>query len=629
MGRPAKRVARVRKKDEFRSSAHAINKPKLAPSAGGMWQLDSIYAAIQSQMVGNFSQPSRMAEKMLSDSAIFVAKQNRSAPLESLGVEMVPAGDTSRAQKIAAEAGELYGQCGSLLKVATILDVADSLTDHGVAFTVNARLPREDGSRVDLVPSFWPNEFVRWDSVQQCWMARLGFESGAPHEVPIVHGDGVWTVYKKHEHEPWKHGALAAAALVWARHAFAARDWAKGSVAHGNAKIVGELPEGMRLQDDNGVLTPQADAFIQLLQAMQSDDMPVGIRPAGSKTEFVSNSSNAWQVWSELMLNAEKSAARIYLGTDGVLGSQGGAPGVDIQALFGVATTLVQSDVLALSTGFYEGILEPWTAINFGDSSLAPHRKYMLPDADEAAIRDDASKRKQAFHDDIERTRKNGFVVDDAEVKRIAELHGVDPPKLVPPAAALPAEAPVPSEQDAERQDAIAAQVNSIKDRLSQLTSCVQFAMLAVANREPEVRTEVQREQFDPGPLLAHMSAIVDKQGAIAAQSADAIRSELTAQIEIARADLRRLQDASTKEDGVAIAALAAQLGQVVASVNSLKDTRPLADAKTLTFAERNASFLGDLKDLRALGLALDDDAVKELAERHGVPVPRKADERG
>jgi hypothetical protein len=215
---------------------------------------------------------------------------------------------------------------------------------------------------------------VRWDSTEGVFKTRI--EDGA--EETIVHGDGRWTIFCKNEIEPFKHGALLPAALVWARHAFAIRDWAKGSVAHGNAKIIGEMPEGVPMQNENGT-TEEAAAFMQLLEAVCYSDAGVGIRPAGSKTDYLVNGSTAWQVFDNLVQNAEKAAARVYLGTDGTLGAQGGAPGVDIQALFGVAATIVEGDLECLERGFKSGVIEPWTALNFGDSSRAPNEPGRAP----------------------------------------------------------------------------------------------------------------------------------------------------------------------------------------------------------------------------------------------------------
>jgi hypothetical protein len=250
-------------------------------------------------------------------------------------------GDKGKALSVAKEADALYGVDGVGIEAGALDDINGCLVNHGVAFGMNVAVPRDDGSRVDFFHKYWPIEFVRWDDILQMFVTRVDPETVAPgdmlqqnsalgyigsYEVPICHGDGRWTIYANHATEPFKQEAAILPALaVWARHAFALRDWAKGSVAHGNAKFVGEMPAGVALQNGTA-LTAEATAMVMLLRDLASGDTPVGIRPAGSKTDMVTNNSTAWQVWNELVGNGEKAAARIYLGTDGTLGTPAARP---------------------------------------------------------------------------------------------------------------------------------------------------------------------------------------------------------------------------------------------------------------------------------------------------------------
>jgi hypothetical protein len=436
MGARSKKARRTRTTEEFSvgSLSSELNPPKQSTGALA-WSLSAIFAARDLQMAGRFREPARLAEAMRTDDALFVAKSNRLAPEKSLDVKIVAA-PGARGVSIAKEAEALYGKDGLGLSADTLSDINGCLVDHGVAFGICTASTRDDGSRVDLSLHAWPIEFVRWDPTERTYKTQT--EDGV--EEVITHGDGRWIVFQKHEIEPWKQEAsILPAALVWARHAFALRDWAKASVAHGNAKVVGELPEGVPLQE-NGATSPEAREFLKLLQALMSADVPVGIRPAGAKTDFLTNGSTAWQVWNELVLNAEKAAARIYLGTDGTLGTQGGAPGVDISVLFGVATTKVQSDLSAIERGIKSGLLEPWCAINFGDSSLAPERKYAIPDPDEDAIREALAKRNQAFFADIQAARIAGFTITPEYVSKLAAQHGVIAPAMTPELPPVPVE---------------------------------------------------------------------------------------------------------------------------------------------------------------------------------------------
>lgn len=433
MGAPSKRAKVVRGAKEFDANRlqTQVNPPK-GNSGSVAWSLEDIFSARDMQMAGTFYRPARLAEAMRTDDALFVAYENRLAPQRCLPVSIVPS-KGARAAAIANEAEALFGQKGIAIRPETVDDIHGCLVNHGIAFATNVMTPREDGSRVDIEMHAWPIENVRWNSYKRCFIART--EEG---EEDIVHGDGRWVVFSDHEIEPWKYGAILPGALVWARHAFAVRDWAKASVAHGNAKVIGEMPEGMALQDADGNLTAESAAFLELLKAIGSADAPVGIRPAGSKTDYLTNNSSAWQVWSELVANAEKAAARIYLGTDGTLGTQGGAPGVDIQALFGVALTKVQGDLACLERGILTGVIEPWCAINFGDSSLAPSRVYEIPDADEDARRASFATRNQALFADVKAAKEAGFAITPEYVANLAKQHGVPAPSI----AAAPAVAP-------------------------------------------------------------------------------------------------------------------------------------------------------------------------------------------
>jgi hypothetical protein len=442
VGAASKKAKRIRAAAEF--DVAAMRRQLATPSGTGVpltsWTLESIFGARDDQLRGSFQRPVRLAESMRTDEALATALENRLAPQRSIGVEMIPARRNARAESIAAEANALFGAEGVAISSDTLGSIHSDLVNHDIAIGYNVATPREDGSRIDFQLQAWPLECVRWDTYRRQLLTRIDTigaeEAGAVGgEIPIVHGDGRWVVFQRYELEPWKHGAILAAALVWARHAYALRDWAKGSVAHGSAKIVGEMPAGVALQNTEG-LTPDAAAFLEVLRGLVSDDSPIAIRPAGAKTEFVTNNSPAWQIFKELVDNAETAAARIYLGTDATLGAKGGAPGVDVQALFGVAFSRIEGDLKCIEKSLRTGLIEPWCALNFGDSTLAPTRRYKLPDEDADAARASEATRTTAFYDEIDRARTSGFAITPEFVAFVAKKHGVEPPALAPTPAA-------------------------------------------------------------------------------------------------------------------------------------------------------------------------------------------------
>lgn len=403
-------------------------RPRPESTYQNAWTLEQIFAARDAQMRGNFRSVALAAESMRTDDALFVAWGNRLAPQRCLPVEVQPRGG-ARGLPIAREASALYGHEGVGVSAGTMSDIHECLVNHGIAIGYNISTARDDGSRVDIEHHAFPLRHVHYDST------RGLIATTQDGDEVITHGDGRWVVYAKHDVEPWKKDAcVLPALLVWARHAYANRDWAKGSTSHGSAKVVGKMPEQMALLQDDGTLTEEASGFLSLLGDIANADTPYGIAPFGSDVQILSNPSNAWQVWDALIHNAEKAAARIYLGTDGVLGSQGGAPGVDIDSLFGVAKTKVEGDLEALERGFYEGVLVPWCAINFGDSSLCPRRVYVIPDADTDAIAESLAKRRKAFFSDVERIKSLGLVLDQDTLDALADEYQISH-VLLPPAS--------------------------------------------------------------------------------------------------------------------------------------------------------------------------------------------------
>ena len=445
----SKRAKVVRDKADFDPRAlQQIVKSPLIPSASYSWALSDIVSARGDQLTGRFRLPARLAESMGTDDALFTARSVRLAPVQSLGVEIC-AGRGPKGDKIADEAEALFGVRGISISSETITTIRTHLADHGVAFACVSWRARADGSRLDPVLTAWPIEFVFWYNVDNCYVTQVRRFSEDPELSPsfsvpatqplgigyplerIIHGNGRWVVFQKSELLPHRFdAAILPAALVWATHAFSRRDWNKGSAAHGNAKVVGEMSPETPLTDAAGNMTPEATAFLSLVQAIASMDAPVGIRPAGSKVDYMTNTSRAWEVWKELGDSAERAAARIYLGTDGILGAQGGAPGIDVQALFGVATAKIESDLRCIEKGIQTGVISPWCALNFGDDKSAPSREYTFPHPEEQKVREDFGKRHAAMLADVAAAKAAGFVVTPEWLAKVCAGHGVPVPTM-------------------------------------------------------------------------------------------------------------------------------------------------------------------------------------------------------
>jgi hypothetical protein len=413
-------LGRTRKAEEFPKTAPTFHAPRRTQGMGS-WTLETIRGARDDQMRGHFARPVALAKALRTDDALFTAYRNRVAPQGSIAACLVPH-DSTRGAVVQRKA-----QDSVIIPRAVLKGIQGTLANHAIAIGHIKQAPKEDGTRVDFRVSEWPLEHVYWDESRKQLLTRV---DGGAGPVAITHGDGTWVVFRLCDSEPWAQDAcLLPAAMIWAAHAGGISDWAGATASHGRPKIVGELPEGVALQDDAaGTLSAEARAFLDMLTDMAAGDAGAGIRPHGSAIELLFNGSSAWQVFKELTSDRSKAAARVYTGTDAELGSVGGAPGVDIAALFGVKTTIVQGDFEAIEQALNTGVYQPWTAINEGDSRYAPSLRYQMPDPDAQAQSDAKASARSRLMAAIKEMREQQIEVTQEDVDRLAADFGVSPP---------------------------------------------------------------------------------------------------------------------------------------------------------------------------------------------------------
>lgn len=423
----ARFAGRIRTADDFPVANTAVATPKRRLLPNSDWTVEKIRLARNAQLRGDFHEPVRLAEAMRTDDALFTAHTNRLAPQEAIETKLIPS------PGVRGEAVQRNALLGVVVQRTVLSSIHSALIDHAIAVGYIERETSDDGTAIMFRLKVWPLEFVKWNPFTE-QLETTTREGG--FRIPIIHGDGFWVVFKKYDVLPWTQDAcLLPAAMIFPMHTLGISDWASASRSHGQAKILGKLPTGVALQgkDDSGavVLTPEAQGYLNMLQDIVSGDAGAGIAPFGSETDFLANGSTAWQVFAELIQNREKAAMRVYTGTDAALGSVGGAPGVDISTLFGVATTRIQGDFEVIEQGLNTGVYQPWTALNYGDSRLAPRFSYMLPDPDaESKSAEQAAKRTRLF-DALDRMRKLNLTITQATVDALAADYGVvDVPQL-------------------------------------------------------------------------------------------------------------------------------------------------------------------------------------------------------
>ncbi|HTV24292.1 MAG TPA: hypothetical protein VMG12_36620 [Polyangiaceae bacterium] len=383
------------------------------------WSLARIRDARDSQARGQFELPVRLAEAMRTDDAIFTAYQARIATQSAVALvwraAQTPGGPAALERaRVAIKAPQHVRQ--SILGTLALHGVAIGYVEHSVAATPS-------GPTVAFTLTEWPLEHVRYVASDGTLETRVddGIE-----RLKITHGDGHWIVFSKFGVLPWtQDAALLPAALLWAAHAEGLADWAGASAAHGQPRIVGELPEGMPLGDGQGGLSPDARAYLDLLSDLINGTAAAGIRPFGAKSDYISNDSTAWQIFKELITNREGAAARIFLGTDAILGARGGAPGVDVAALFGIATTRIQGDFEALERGMHEGMALPWAALHGVEPEDMPRQVYELPDVDADKRSEQEAAAVTRLADAVDAMKRAGLTVDQAVINALVQALGV------------------------------------------------------------------------------------------------------------------------------------------------------------------------------------------------------------
>lgn len=412
------------------------------------WSLQKIREVRDQQQRGCFEMPVRLAEAMRTDDALFTSYQARVATQSAIALTWQPSSESSNARKSRAAIKRVQ----AAIKVPQHVrqSILGTMANHGLAigYVEQATVDSPAGPTIVFTLTEWPLEHVRYIASDGTLETRVK-DGGLP--VKITHGDGRWVVFSKFGVLPWtQDAALLPAALLWAAHAEGLADWAGASAAHGQPRVIGELPEGIPLGDGQGGLSPDTQKFLDLITDLINGDAAAGIRPWGAKTDWIANTSTAWQVFTELINNREGAAAKIYLGTDAILGARGGAPGVDVAALFGIATTRIQGDLEALERGFCEGLILPWCALHGVATEDAPRLVYELPDVDKDKRSEQEGASITRLADAVDAMKRAGLVVDQSVIDALAKVLGVSVSCVLAPE---PEEAPG-DEAEADDEDA-------------------------------------------------------------------------------------------------------------------------------------------------------------------------------
>jgi phage gp29-like protein len=423
-----------------------------APSRLWAWDAESVGAARNAHLEGSdFRASAALMIHLRKDAAIYAALGQRVAPFRGLASAFQAprkAGspeyvDEARAapermRKLTASVYDL--RSGAALSTSLLAEVIEHVALAGLCITRNRVVTREDGGAVELRPEVWPLDCVRWD-------AWRGLQAETTEGlVPIVHGDGSWTVFAQHAASPWVWGALVPLSFCWIDRAFGVRDRRNQSQTNGSGKPIGILPEGVK------ATSPEGRAAIALMKALHKP-LSGGVAPHGMEIKWLESTSQAWQIYREIISGNDRDIPRVLLGQDGTTRAEGGNYVKD-GVLMGVRNDIVEGDLEMLSRGLLEGVFRPFAWLNSGDVGAASRLVWRMPDPDRDQRIASYGTRSVAYTSDVQARRAAGSVIDQALLNTLAARYEVEPMTLAPEVevepdaedAAEPAEPPEPYE---------------------------------------------------------------------------------------------------------------------------------------------------------------------------------------
>lgn len=405
--------------------AHAFE--PLQPITLSAWDIGRIREARDAHLIGQFQASALLADALPTDGRIYPGLTQRIGPALSIAREVAGGprwngkGATEIVRAGVAETLLGPGPCAPALGPQTLAPIFTSLAMMGFCILQNIRLPRADGSHVDVEVRPWPLQQAEW--VESIRRYRV-FSTEGPIE--IEPNDGKWIVIEPWGPRSFKLGAIRALALLWADRAYAQRDRSNHSAAHGGVNIVGTLPVGIKVR------SPEGAAFRDAVRMLQQARSGI-IKPSGSTVEPFEPQTTASKIFNDIVTSDNDDIALVLLGI---------LPGGDgvykpIPQLDGVRYDFVHLDVGAAETQLQQGLVRPLVAWNWGDDpEIVPAHRWLIPDPREIERVDAEARHHAALATTVQAYRGAGFLVDQPLVDRLAARFGVHPAPQIGPTPA-------------------------------------------------------------------------------------------------------------------------------------------------------------------------------------------------
>lgn len=382
------------------------------------WTLEKIRAARKRHDIGIFSETVRLRDVLTVDPRVESGLMQRCATPIGLTVDVTPAkarGGKGVSANVAAEVKSWFKRGSKVAGHAVRRKILEDLVMGGVAIAqLHWRFePDEALWYVDRIEP-WPLEFTWYNPALTALQIITTDGLYTPR-----HGDGKWIVIEPYGTKSWLHGAVRALSMPWADRAFGVRYRAAAAARQGGTAPIGELPEGIPINSDDG------KQFQRLVKALWQG-RPWGVKPFGSKLELLEAKTNAWQIFNDIVKTSDADIAIALLGQDA---TQAKGSVYTSPQFKGVRFDYAQNDAQALDGAFETGAALPYVAVNYG-TEFCPSIESAVPDPEEADRRAAVARNYEAFGRGVVSLRSAGAKVTAEDWERMGDEYGITPPKL-------------------------------------------------------------------------------------------------------------------------------------------------------------------------------------------------------
>jgi hypothetical protein len=562
-----------------KARARVINReiPDVVVETG--WSPGTIRAALMDLVVGLFDRPSQLHESIMSDSRVQSAMKSRSGGLLGRAIRFkIPKRfkDDDRAIECHAAWERHWPSMHAEPALLQLLETA-----HSLGFSYSQIL--WDTSR-----RIWKPYLVPFNA-RYCyyhWTLRTHVAVTLDGQLPITGGDAHWVLHAPYgSYRGWMFGALRSIAQWYLARNYALRDWARYCERHGFPIPLADTPFGADPQD---IAAYQAQLANLGQESVMQLPGSVDVNKYGKyDLRYLEPTDDNWQAFKALIEQCNDEITLSLLAQNLTTQvKEGSFAAARVHA--DVRQALLEADARALAKTLYVQVARPFAAINFGDANLAPEITWDVRPPEDLKTKAETF---EMFMAGLAQGRNSGYEIQEPE--RLARRFGILGLKV-------------------KRVDPL-----QVEAKLAQATGKVDEAPGSDKDEKPD--EEKQDDNEEAAAIVSRAEARRIERRRTARMVAKATRRAARSVIAPALATV----EAQSVDTAERLAAFGAQLAELSSREPPPPPPAPEPPPEPeLSFAQRNAGFLADLKEMRDLGLKTDRDAIERLAELHGVPPP-------